>query len=367
MMWYKNLVALEGRYLNQDIDLRADSMGLNYATERPPPKTNWPKIDIHVHCRDGTQAYKAKIADVMALARMQGIVALCDMPNTEPPLTTRKRVEERFALARSEGIVDGYYVHMGVTADRRQIAEAVATYRRNTRVVGFKLYAGTSVGSLAVTRKRQQQSIYQALVEYEYDGVLAVHCEKESMFRMELWDPSRPWTWNDARPPSAEVVSVKDQIRFANAAGFKGTLHIPHISTPEAVDIVVEEQNNQITRDNGFGVTCGVTPHHLLRSTEDMHDEDGIMLKGNPPLRDADMVIGLRERLLRGNIDWIETDHAPHTLEDKRERHMSGIPSLETYARSLETLLGLGFVGSTSMLRNLTYDNIKRVYTRIRE
>ena len=37
----------------------------------------------------------------------------------------------------------------------------------------------------------------------------------------------------------------------------------------------------------------------------------------NPPLRDADDRDALIEGLLDGTIDFIATDHAPHTSEEK--------------------------------------------------
>ncbi len=319
---------------------------------------NGQHIDPHVHCRDFNQAYKATIKDTMELARSQGVVAICDMPNTDPPMTSRAEIERRLALAESEGVTGGYYIYIGVTADPKQIEEAVEVVYENPKVIGMKLYAGTSVGSLAVVRREEQRTIYSELARLGYRGLLAVHCEKEELFDMRAWDPSRPATWNIARPPGAEVGSVKDQLEMAYANGFRGMLHIPHISTPEAVDLVQAAKKS-------MHVTSGVTPHHLSMSVEDMQGSDGILLKVNPPLRDARSARRMTEYLKAGMIDWIETDHAPHTEEEKRVRHMSGIRSLDGYARLLERLYAEGF--TKEMLHRVTYENIKEAYPKIRE
>jgi dihydroorotase len=317
-----------------------------------------PHIDPHVHCRDYNQAYKATIKSTMALARSQGVVAVCDMPNTDPPIISREEAERRIWLAREEGVEEGYYIYMGLTSDPRQIAEAVDVSNSNPRVVGMKLYAGTSTGNLAVVGKEQQRTVYNELARLGYEGILAVHCEKEDMFDMHAWNPQHPSTWNSARPPVAEVESVRDQIEMAATSGFKGTLHIPHISTPESVEVVFAAKKN-------MKVTSGATPHHLALSTQDMEGKDGILLKVNPPLRDMARASRLRELLKAGMIDWIETDHAPHTELDKRERYMSGIRSLDNYLNFLKGLLQDGF--SADQIRALTYGNIKRTYTKITE
>lgn len=317
-----------------------------------------PYIDPHVHCRDFSQQYKATIKSTMQVAAKNGVVAICDMPNTDPPMISRDMIEKRLTLAQSEGVGDGYYVYIGVTSNPAQVREAVEVVNENPKVIGMKLYAGTSVGNLAVIRKDEQKAIYEGLAGCGYTGLIAVHCEKEDMFKMDLWDPKFPSTWNAARPPEAELESVKDQVELATAAGFKGTLHIPHISTPEAVDFVYGKKDS-------IRITCGVTPHHLTYSTSDMGGADGIMYKVNPPIRSPDRVAALRKRLWEGRIDWIETDHAPHTNDEKREKYMSGIRSLDNYADFIQGLASDGL--PEDLIRKVTYGNIKRHYPKIIE
>lgn len=68
----------------------------------------------------------------------------------------------------------------------------------------------------------------------------------------------------------------------------------------------------------GIHVTAEVTPHHLLLTEDDIPNLD-TNYKMNPPLRavaDRDALIA---GLMDGTIDFIATDHAPHTLEEKSE------------------------------------------------
>lgn len=312
-------------------------------------------IDPHVHCRDWEEANKATIKEVCQLAKKQQVLAIFDMPNTKPPIISRKRVEERLGLAKKTGVPVDYFLYVGLTADPQQIAEAVEVIKIEPKVCGLKLYTAIS-GNLGVIDEGKQKEIYQILAHLSYEGVIAVHCEKESLFKMELWDPKKPWTWSLARPPEAEIESARDQIKFACEAGFKGNLHICHISTPEAVNLILEAKKH-------LKITCAVTPNHILYTNEEMKKELlGLFYKVNPPLRDKKRVEKLREYLKEGKIDWIETDHAPHTLEEKLgPPYCSGVSSLNCYRNFLSWLnkeLGL----SWEEIEMLTYHNIVKTF-----
>ncbi len=107
-------------------------------------------IDPHVHCRDWDQSYKATISSVMETARRNGVVAIVDMPNTQPPITTMELVARRLRTAEKEGCSEGYYLYVGATSDPQQLADAVDIIDSNPKVLGMKLYAGNSVGNLEV-------------------------------------------------------------------------------------------------------------------------------------------------------------------------------------------------------------------------
>ncbi|MBI3413581.1 MAG: dihydroorotase [Candidatus Aenigmarchaeota archaeon] len=315
------------------------------------------RIDPHVHCRDWKQSYKATIKDVVSLAKASGVDIVFDMPNTEPPIISRELVERRLRTAEEYGIKNGYYLYVGVTKDPKQIEEAVDLVTNHDRVIGMKMYAGRSVGDISVINGKDQAIVYRTLADAGYKGVVAVHCEKEGLFRNGLWDPAKPETWNYARSNAAEVESVRDQIKFAQEAGFKGTVHVCHISTPEAVELVDAARKN-------IRITCGVTPHHLLYSEYDAM-KNGLMFKVNPPIRDAKTRDGLMLALRQGKIDWIETDHAPHTADEKlNSPYMSGIQSLNLYAALLGRLRTGGF--TEKQLDDLTFGNIARVFGKVR-
>lgn len=311
-------------------------------------------IAVHVHCRDAKESYKDTILRVSAIAKIQRIEAIFDMPNTDPPILKKEDVETRLKMVKEKGCFVRYYLFVGLTADSNQIREAAEMANTHPQVVGLKLFSARSVGNLGVTTEEEQIMVYQALAELKFEGVLAVHCEKESLMRPELWDPTKPWTHGLARPPASEIESVEDQIKFAKESGYQGHLHICHISCPESADLVLEAKRC-------LRITCAVTPQHLLFSEEVMRTPTGLLYKVNPPLRSSARVEILRDYLLRGKIDWIEPDHARHTKEEKLgPPYLSGIPSLDFWLDFLAWLRRIGL--ANNQIEDLTSKNILKVF-----
>jgi dihydroorotase len=311
------------------------------------------RIDPHVHCRDGKQAYKETIAHALKLCDAQGVDMIFDMPNTDPPLLTESDIEARLALVPRADL-KRYRLYLGATTDERQLREAVNLVNQCYQVIGIKLYAGHSVGALALAREADQMKVYEILAAAGYHGVLAVHAEKETLFTRSF-DSARPASHGLARPPQAETASIADQIAFARAAKFQGTLHICHLSTAASLELVKAARQD-------LNITCGVTPHHLLWSADHMKGREGLLYKVNPPLRELADTIALRQALKQGEIDWIETDHAPHAISDKLyPPYESGYPSLCLYRSLVEDVLPYWGM-SEATIKNVTSTAIQRVF-----
>jgi len=311
-------------------------------------------IDPHVHCRDEKQNYKETIRHVFVIAKKQGIEKIFDMPNTDPPILCEKDVQKRLNYVPAAQ-KNNYFLYIGATADPKQLKEAVACYNKFREVIGIKLYAGSSVGNLSVKDEEAQEKIYKELSKLNYKGVLAVHCEKESYLKPELWDPVKPFSHSYARPKEAEIEAIKDQIKFVQRTNFQGTLHIVHVSCPEAVELVDQARNK-------IKITCGVTPHHLLWSNQKLAGPEGLIYKTNPPLRGEKDLKKLRQYLKEGKIDWIETDHAPHALGEKLfPPYLSGYPSLYLYRDLINKFLpSMGI--KEELIRKLTFENIYKTF-----
>ncbi len=330
-------------------------------------------VDPHVHLRDWNQAAKETLAHGLSVAYRAGLDGVFEMPNTAPPLTTReavlRRIDAADAALRDRGITLFHGLYAGLTSVPKQIEEMVRAWKELfPRVVGLKMFAGHSTGNMGIIDPREQALVYRTLAALGFTGVLAVHCEKDSLLRPAEWDASRPSSHNRARPPAAEVASVDDQMTLARKVGFRGTLHVCHISTPWALDVLrgkhasggTAPQQSAPVGAPALRVTCGLTPQHALLDAGMLEEADGALLKVNPPLRPLPMPSLMLQRLLDGDIDWIETDHAPHTLSDKRAGFASGFPGLPFYPRFVRLLSARGM--SAERIAEVTHARICRTF-----
>jgi len=311
------------------------------------------RIDTHVHFRDGVQNYKETIAHGLAVAKSAGVEYVFDMPNTSPPILRRADVEKRLALV-PESEKERYYLYIGATANPQQLKEAATVVNENERVIGFKMFAGKSTGDMQIIEEEKQKLVYKTLADAGYDGVISVHCEKESMMK-DFFDPKNPISHSLSRPKEAEIESVKDQIKFAKEANFKGTLNICHVSCAESVEL--KEQAKKELK-----VTCEVMPHHVIWGNEKMNEPCGALYKMNPPLRNPEDVKALQECIRGGKVDFIGTDHAPHSIGEKLYAgYPSGFPSLYLYKDFVENFLpSIGV--SQKLIDEMTFSNIVKTF-----
>jgi dihydroorotase len=326
-------------------------------------------IGPHVHFRDGDpdhpdkdQSYKETIEHGLMVAERAGFTAVADMPNFNPPGTTRERIKNRIDKANSFKSKVKYFVYGGLTEDSGQVREIVQVWKEFYQVLALKIFCAHSTGRLGVIHERGQYVCMESLAREGFDGILASHHETESL-NVDYFDPENPISHCFARPFYSEVESLKQGLRIADDVGYKGSLHVPHISVPEAAQIVYEE------KQNGRKITSGVCPHHLIFDMEDTMREHGILLKMNPPLRPRWMKTELLEMLKDGRIDWLETDHAPHTLAEKTQKHSkasgldsfpSGVPGIHVYPLMIGWLRDRGF--SEERLRDISFNNANETF-----
>ena len=281
-------------------------------------------IDPHVHMREPGDSYKENYYSGARAAIAGGVTAVLDMPNNSLPTTSRERVEEKLRL--SERVPIDVYLLGGVGAGTLDQVEAMA----DSGVVGFKVYMGPTTGDLLL-RPEEEEEVAEALSKIgNQTGANTIpvlyHCEDSEVIKElegEHTEETSPRVHCMTRPWEAETVALKRALQYGEKNG--NPVSICHLSTKEGLDLVREY------RERGNTVYCEVTPHHLTFTEEDMEDS---RLKMNPPLRGIEDVEALWEGISRGDINFLGSDHAPHTTEEKAAdiRYApAGIPGLDTY------------------------------------
>jgi len=142
--------------------------------------------------------------------------------------------------------------------------------------------------------------------------------------------------------------------RDALLAGFTGGhVHVCHISTAKAVDIVRQ------AKVQGVPITAEACPHHWALTDEAVAESSfDTHTKMHPPLRSAADVAAIKEGLRDGTIDVIATDHAPHASFEKEVEFIAapfGILGLETcWGLTGRELIKPGVLSVAEAVRKLT-------------
>ncbi|MBM7586767.1 dihydroorotase [Bacillus pakistanensis] len=260
-------------------------------------------VDLHVHLREPGGEHKETIDTGTRAAAKGGFTTIAAMPNTRP---VPDNVENLQAL--NQKIQD--------TAHIRVLPYAAITERQVGKVLndfdGLK-----ENGAFAFTDDgvgvQSAGMMYEAMKKASRIGSsIVAHCEDNTLiYGGAVHDGTFAKENNIAGIPSiCEAVHISRDVLLAEAAG--AHYHVCHISTKESVRVVRD------AKKAGINVTAEVTPHHLLLCENDIPGQD-TNFKMNPPLRSKEDQQALLEGLLDGTIDFIATDHAPHTAEEKSE------------------------------------------------
>ncbi|MGI6208843.1 MAG: dihydroorotase [Anaerolineae bacterium] len=259
-------------------------------------------VDPHVHLREPGAEHKEDFTTGTRAALAGGFTTVLDMPNSPRATSSPEAFQEKAALARGKACCD-FGLFFGATPGNADEAPGV------TGAVGLKLYMGSSTGDLLVSGLADQ---YRHFDVYPHDRVLAVHAEDE--------EAVKTFRDQERRPPICAELAVTRAIALARRTGRR--LHVCHVSTAAELDAI------RLARAQGVRVTCEVSPHHLFLTRADER-RLGALAVMNPPLRSEED----QEALWQGldDVDMVGSDHAPHTLEEKRgPTPPSGVPGLET-------------------------------------
>lgn len=274
-------------------------------------------IDVHTHLREPGQEDKEDIASGAAAAVRGGFTTILAMANTNPPVDNRALVEFVLNQGKRAGFAKVY--PFGTVTKGMKGEELVEM---------LDLAAGGAIGFSDDGRNIQNSERMRLALEYaKLTGLPIVsHSEDINLAQGGIVHRGEQAARLGLKgiPASAEAVMVARDLLLAAETG--GNLHLAHISSKESVALLRE------AKARGVKVTAEVNPHHLIFCDEDI-TLTSTSLKVNPPLRTAADREALLEGLNDGTIDFIATDHAPHTWEEKARPLAEapfGIAALET-------------------------------------
>ncbi|MDP4157477.1 MAG: dihydroorotase, partial [Bacillota bacterium] len=274
-------------------------------------------IDLHIHLREPGGEKKETIATGTMAAAHGGFTTVAAMPNTRPVPDSKEQMVSLQARIKENANVR-VLPYGSITI--RELGQELTDFAGLKAAGAFALSDdGVGVQSAGMMLEAMKNAA-------ENNLAIVAHCEENSLINKGSVHEgvfSRQHGLNGI-PSVCESVQIARDVLLAEAAGCH--YHVCHISTKESVRAVRDAKRA------GIHVTAEVTPHHLLLCDEDIPSLDA-NYKMNPPLRGADDRAALIEGLMDGTIDFIATDHAPHTMEEKSEGMQLapfGIVGLET-------------------------------------
>ena len=273
-------------------------------------------IDDQVHFREPGLTHKGDIESESRAAVAGGITSFIEQPNTIPNAVTQDILEQKYQLA-SENSYANYSFMMGGTNEN--LEEILKTNPKN--VAGLKLFLGSSTGDMLVDSSESLEKIFSTT-----KLLIAVHSEDETTVKANLekykaiYGDEIPVEFHpQIRSVEACYKSTERIVKLAKKTGAR--LHVFHLSTAKELEFFT----NKIPLEEKQ-ITAEVCIHHLWFSDED-YKTKGNLIKWNPAIKSADDRKALWEALNDGRIDVIATDHAPHTLEEKKHKSYMKAPS----------------------------------------
>ncbi|NRB08001.1 MAG: dihydroorotase [Richelia sp.] len=270
-------------------------------------------IDPQVHFREPGLEYKEDLFTASCACAKGGVTSFLEMPNTRPLTANQKALDEKLQLAASKCLVN-YGFFIGATGDNTE------ELLRGNPTPGIKIFMGSMRGGLLVDDEEVLDSIFS-----QGDRLIAVHAEDQARInqrRQEFANIHEPAIHSQIQDNQAALLATKLALNLSKK--YQRRLHILHMSTGDEAEL--------LRKDKPSWVTAEVTPQHLFLNT-DAYAKIGTLAQMNPPLRTQHDNQVLWQALLDGVIDFIATDHAPHTLEEKAQEYPktpSGMPGVET-------------------------------------
>ncbi len=254
-------------------------------------------IDPQVHFREPGLEHKEDLRSASHACAKGGVTSFLEMPNTRPLTINQAALDDKLSRAASKCVVN-YGFFIGATG------EVLPDLLTANPTCGIKIFMGSMHGALLVDQEEVLDRIFS-----QGDRLIAVHAEDQARIaqrRIEFADSQDPAKHSLIQDNQAALNATKLAVKLSKK--YQRRLHILHMSTGEEAEFLRQEKPEWVTAE--------VTPQHLLMNIG-AYSQIGSLAQMNPPLRSPKDQEILWQALLDGVIDFIATDHAPHTLAEK--------------------------------------------------
>ena len=281
-------------------------------------------IDVHTHMREPGITYKEDFTTGSRACAKAGITTFYDMPNTIPTTTTLENLLEKKKLASEKAIVNfGFHFGGSKNDNVEEIKKVLSSGEANT----VKIFMNVTTGEMLIEDDEILKKVFKN------SKLVLVHAENEMI----------------------------DKAIELNKNCGKG-LYVCHIPSENELKKVINAKKNNELNTKEHPIYAEVTPHHLFLNTEirESTEQNKMLLRMKPELREKSDNEFLWEAINRGEIDTIGTDHAPHLISEKLEKITFGMPGVETSLALMINAFNEGRI-SLEMIQKLMCENPAKI------
>ena len=267
-------------------------------------------IDTHAHTREPGYTHKEDFTTASRAAAVGGVTTMIDMPNVEPPTDNVQLFQEKRELGNQKSIIDwGHWVAGTKVEQISKLADAGAT--------GYKIFQVSGAyphdPRLAINDEATLMQVFSAISETGLPCL--VH-----PFNQSLFDELTRLAFAEGKPPNWETFSevytteeiwhtaVNALISLQGLTGVR--LHLVHTHSRGSLQLIRQ------AKERGQRVTAAIDPKYYHLTREDLRRGKGRACPGGYITEDKERMAAIWRSLSDGTIDMIDSDHAPHTLEE---------------------------------------------------
>jgi dihydroorotase len=303
-------------------------------------------IDTQVHFREPGLEWKEDLETGARGAVLGGVVAVFEMPNTEPTTTDPDSLADKLARAKGRMHCDHAFYVGGTHENARFLGEL----ERLPGCCGIKVFMGASTGTLLVQDDEGVEEVLRHI-----NRRAAFHSEDE--YRLAERRPlARTGDWTshpEVRDAQSAIQSTERLVRLARKTGKR--IHVLHVTTKEEIEYLAGHKDV---------ASVEVTPQHLTLEGPEAYERLKGFAQMNPPIRDHYHRMGVWAGVANGVADVIGSDHAPHTREEKARPYPaspSGMPGVQTLVPLMLTHVAEGRL-SLERFVDLTSHGANRIF-----
>ncbi|WP_313576611.1 dihydroorotase [Brevundimonas sp.] len=304
-------------------------------------------IDTQVHFREPGLEWKEDLETGSRAAALGGVVAVFEMPNTNPNTTDAETMADKLVRANNRMWTD----HAFYVGGTHENADHLADLERLPGCCGVKVFMGASTGDLLIA---DDEGVRKVLSNVRRRATF--HSEDEYRL-VERRNLARTGDWTshpEVRDAESAIMSTRRLVGLAKETGAR--IHVLHVTTKDEMEYL---------RFHKDVATVEITPQHLTLVAPEAYQRLGAYAQMNPPIRSQEHVDALwLWGMQQGVADVLGSDHAPHTKEEKSKPYPaspSGMPGVQTLVPLMLTHVAEGRL-SLERFIDLTSGGAQRVF-----